>query len=107
MSHTRAGVTAGLALKCIPGSAVHSLTGCRGQSFRVRSWTSKTASPPREDCREYLFASRWPEGFGCRRCGGGEIGVMHRRRVVTRPPSSLGPTGIGEKKYADVKPMSL
>ncbi len=35
-----------------------------------------------EDCREYLFASRWPEGFGCRRCGGGEIGVMHRRRVV-------------------------
>jgi hypothetical protein len=35
-----------------------------------------------EACREYLFASRWPEGFCCRRCGGGEIGVMHRRRLV-------------------------
>lgn len=35
-----------------------------------------------EACREYLFASRWPEGFRCRRCGGGEIGVMHRRRLV-------------------------
>jgi transposase-like protein len=34
-----------------------------------------------EACRAYLFASRWPEGFCCRRCGGGEIGVLHRRRV--------------------------
>ena len=31
----------------VPSEAVHSLTGCRGQSFRVRSWTSKTASPRR------------------------------------------------------------
>jgi len=35
-----------------------------------------------EACRDYLFASRWPDGFCCRRCGGGEIGVMHRRRLV-------------------------
>jgi transposase-like protein len=35
-----------------------------------------------EACREYLFASRWPDGFGCRRCAGAEIGVMHRRRLV-------------------------
>jgi hypothetical protein len=34
-----------------------------------------------EACREYLFASRWPEGFRCRRCGFGEAGVMHARRV--------------------------
>jgi len=33
-------------------------------------------------CREYLFASRWPEGFRCRRCGGGEIGERHRGRLV-------------------------
>jgi transposase-like protein len=32
-------------------------------------------------CRAYLFASRWPEGFRCRRCGGGEVGVLQRRRV--------------------------
>jgi hypothetical protein len=32
-------------------------------------------------CREYLFACRWPEGFRCRRCGFGEAGVMHARRV--------------------------
>ena len=35
-----------------------------------------------EACRAYLFACRWPEGFRCRRCGGGEVGVMHRRRLV-------------------------
>jgi len=35
-----------------------------------------------EACREFLFASRWPEGFGCRRCGGGEVGGMHARRRV-------------------------
>ena len=35
-----------------------------------------------EACGEYLFACRWPEGFRCRRCGGGEIGVMHARRRV-------------------------
>jgi len=33
-------------------------------------------------CRDYLFASRWPEGFVCRACGGREAGVMHRRRLV-------------------------
>ncbi|MFN2432029.1 MAG: transposase, partial [Gemmatimonadota bacterium] len=35
-----------------------------------------------EACREYLFASRWPEGFRCRRCSSSEVGVMHRRRLV-------------------------
>jgi hypothetical protein len=33
-------------------------------------------------CREYLFASRWPDGFACRRCGGGDIGALQRRRRV-------------------------
>jgi transposase-like protein len=32
-------------------------------------------------CRAYLFASRWPEGFRCRRCGGVEVGGLQRRRV--------------------------
>jgi transposase-like protein len=35
-----------------------------------------------EACRTYLFACRWPDGFCCRRCGGHEVGVMHRRRLV-------------------------
>ncbi len=35
-----------------------------------------------ESCREYLFASRWPEGFMCRACGGAEAGAMHRARLV-------------------------
>jgi transposase-like protein len=35
-----------------------------------------------EACREYLFASRWPDGFRCRRCGSEEVGVMHTRRLV-------------------------
>ncbi len=35
-----------------------------------------------EACREYLFASRWPEGYVCRACGGGEAGPMHQARLV-------------------------
>ena len=32
-------------------------------------------------CRDYLFASRWPDGYRCPRCGGGEVGVEHRRHL--------------------------
>jgi transposase-like protein len=35
-----------------------------------------------EACREYLFASRWAEGFVCPACGASDAGVMHRRRLV-------------------------
>jgi len=35
-----------------------------------------------EDCREYLFASRWPEGFTCPACGSTRAGAMHRRRPL-------------------------
>jgi transposase-like protein len=34
-----------------------------------------------EACRAYLFASRWPEGFRCPACGGGAVGVEHRRHL--------------------------
>ena len=33
-------------------------------------------------CREYLFASRWPEGFVCPACGSSRAGEMHRRRLL-------------------------
>jgi transposase-like protein len=32
-------------------------------------------------CREYLFASRWPDGFRCPRCAGGEVGVQTARNL--------------------------
>ncbi len=32
-------------------------------------------------CLEYLVASRWPEGFVCRACGGGEAWVLARRHL--------------------------
>jgi transposase-like protein/ribosomal protein L37AE/L43A len=32
-------------------------------------------------CRVYLFASRWPDGYVCRRCGGSEVGLLQRRGV--------------------------
>jgi len=35
-----------------------------------------------EACREYLFASRWPEGFVCPACGSSRAGEMHRRRLL-------------------------
>ena len=35
-----------------------------------------------EACRAYLFASRWPQGFVCRACGGREAGELHARRLV-------------------------
>jgi transposase-like protein len=34
-----------------------------------------------EACREYLFASRWPEGFACPRCRGGDAGAETRRHL--------------------------
>lgn len=34
-----------------------------------------------EACREYLFASRWPEGFVCPRCGGARSGGETRRHL--------------------------
>jgi len=34
-----------------------------------------------EACRDYLFASRWPEGFVCPGCGGGRAGGETRRRL--------------------------
>ncbi len=33
-------------------------------------------------CREYLFASRWPDGFVCPGCGSTRAGAMHRRRLL-------------------------
>ena len=35
-----------------------------------------------EACRAYMFASRWPEGYRCRRCEHSEIGILHRSRSV-------------------------
>ena len=35
-----------------------------------------------EACREYLFASRWPDGFTCPACGSTRAGAMHRRRLL-------------------------
>ena len=32
-------------------------------------------------CRQYLFDSRWPDGFSCRECGGDQIGELQRRHV--------------------------
>ena len=37
--------------------------------------------PDEEACRAYLFASRWPDGFVCPACGGGEVGGEHRRHL--------------------------
>jgi transposase-like protein/ribosomal protein L37AE/L43A len=35
-----------------------------------------------EACREYLFASRWPDGFVCPACGSVRAGEMHRLRLL-------------------------
>jgi transposase-like protein len=37
--------------------------------------------PDDEACRAYLFASRWPDGFRCPVCGGGEVGAEQRRHL--------------------------
>lgn len=34
-----------------------------------------------EACREYLFRSRWPQGFICPLCGGGDAGSETRRHL--------------------------
>ena len=47
-----------------------------------------------EACREYLFACRWPAGFRCRRCGGGEVGAMHHARRVWQCKSCGAQTSV-------------
>ena len=47
-----------------------------------------------EACRAYLFACRWPDGFLCRRCGGGEVGAMHRQRRVWQCKSCGAQTSV-------------
>jgi transposase-like protein len=37
--------------------------------------------PDDEACRAYLFASRWPDGFRCPACAGGDAGIEHRRQL--------------------------
>jgi ribosomal protein L37AE/L43A len=58
-----------------------------------------------EACREYLFACRWPDGFRCRRCGGGDVGVMHHARRVWQCKScgaqTSGDRGHGDAQDAD------
>ncbi|MCA1700199.1 MAG: transposase, partial [Actinobacteria bacterium] len=34
-----------------------------------------------EACRDYLFCSRWPEGFMCPGCGGTRSGAETRRHL--------------------------
>lgn len=38
--------------------------------------------PDDDACMEYLFASRWPEGFACPRCGHGQAWPVAKRRLV-------------------------
>jgi hypothetical protein len=47
-----------------------------------------------QTCREYLFACRWPDGFCCRRCGGGEVGAMHNARRVWQCKSCGAQTSV-------------
>jgi transposase-like protein len=35
-----------------------------------------------EDCRRYLVACRWPDGFRCPRCGGGDAYELAGRRLL-------------------------
>jgi transposase-like protein len=35
--------------------------------------------PDEDACREYLIASRWPDGYRCPRCGGGQAVLLRKR----------------------------
>jgi transposase-like protein len=60
-----------------------------------------------EACREYLFACRWPDGFRCRRCGGGEVGAMHHARRVWQCKSCGAQTSVTAGTVMHKTQMSL
>lgn len=62
-----------------------------------------------EACRAYLFASRWPEGYRCRRCGSGEIGDRHRARNVWQCKACAKQTSVtaGTVMHGTRTPLTL
>ena len=67
-----------------PVSSVRAVSYGRGMSrpaFPRSVIEFQQRFPDEAACRAYLFLSRWPDGFVCPACGGGEIGVEHRRRL--------------------------
>lgn len=62
-----------------------------------------------EACRAYLFECRWPEGFRCRRCGGGEVGTMHRRRAIWQCKTCGAQTSVtaGTVMHGTRQPLRL
>src|SRR3954453_15516658 len=49
-------------------------------SFQARFGTD-------EQCRDYLFEARWPEGFCCAGCGHADA-YRHKKRLIPSPESS-------------------
>ena len=60
-----------------------------------------------QDCREYLFALRWPDGFTCRRCEGREAWPVARGKWLCRSCRAPASVTAGTVFHDSKLPLTL
>ena len=68
-------------IRFAPSGAFRTVAGVPRPSFPRNIIEFQARFADEDACREYLFASRWPDGFWCRSCGGVAAGEQPKRRL--------------------------
>src|SRR4051794_6155307 len=75
----RSSISILLHIRSAPSGPVRSFSACPAPTSRAASWSFQQRFRDEDACRRYLFASRWPDGFACPRCGGQTAGEQSKR----------------------------
>jgi hypothetical protein len=70
-----------LHIRFAPSGPVRSFAGVPRPDFPRSILEFQRRFADEDACRRYLFASRWPDGFSCPRCGGTTAGEQPKRRL--------------------------
>ena len=70
-----------LHIRFAPSGPIRSFAGVPRPDFPRSILEYQQRFGDEDACRAYLFASRWPAGFSCPRCGGARAGEQPKRRL--------------------------